>query len=117
MHFCNYCENFLYIKLDDENKLHYHCKNCNNTVPSNETGSICITDNNYIDDDTNYKQYISKYLKYDQTLPHITNIKCPNKDCIKPKDKDEDVIFVKYDFQKMKYMYYCTFCDHFWKSE
>ena len=35
MHFCNNCENMLYIRLSDEesesNKLIYYCRNCGNT--------------------------------------------------------------------------------------
>jgi hypothetical protein len=87
-------------------------------VKNEETGSICITDNNYVDDDTNYKQYISKYLKYDPTLPRVNNISCPKSECpSKSGDKDVEVIVVKYDSANMKYMYYCTSCDTFWKSE
>jgi DNA-directed RNA polymerase subunit M/transcription elongation factor TFIIS len=117
MKFCDFCDNFLYIKLDEDKKLYYHCKNCNNEITNDKPGSICITDNNYIDDNVNYKQYISKYIKYDSTLPRVKNIKCPNKDCTKPDDKDNEVIYVKYDEQNMKYLYHCIYCDTFWKSE
>lgn len=117
MKFCTFCDNFLYIKLDEQNKLQYNCKNCNNTITNEETGSICITDNNYIDDNTNYKQYVSKYIKHDPTLPRVTKIRCKNEKCSKIDDDDNEIIFVKYDFANMKYMYCCTNCETFWKSE
>jgi len=117
MKFCNLCNNFVYIKLDDDNRLQYHCKNCNNIIENTETKSICVLDNNYIDDETNYKQYVNKYLKHDPTLPRVNNIKCVNKHCTKQDNEDNEVIFVKYDFTNMKYMYHCTYCEHFWKTE
>lgn len=115
MKFCSICDNFLYIKLDDEQKMMYHCKNCNNTEVTTTTGSLCIMDNNYIDDDTNYKQYINKYIKHDPTLPRVKNITCINESCTKPPEKNNEIIYVKYDFENMKYMYHCVFCKHFWK--
>ena len=116
MKFCEYCDNMLYLKLSEEDKkLLYHCKSCNHTIENDQSnGSICVLDNNYIDDNMNYRQYINKYLKNDVTLPRVTNIVCPNKECSKPKDADNEVIFLKYDYDKMKYLYHCTYCEHFW---
>ena len=115
--FCELCDCFLWIELNDNNKLQYRCKNCDNVIEYNDTTSLCVLDNNYIDDDTSYNQYVTKYLKHDPTLPRVNNIVCINKDCGKPKDEENEVIFVKYDFANMKYLYHCVFCDTFWKSE
>ena len=117
MKFCNLCHNFAYIKLDDDNHLQYHCKNCDNIIQNTETNSVCITENNFTSDEANYKQYINKYLKHDPTLPRVNNIQCVNPKCTKKDDEENEVIFVKYDFIHMKYMYHCTYCDHFWKME
>ncbi len=118
MKFCDLCDNMLYLKLSEEDKkLLYHCKNCNNTIKEETTGSVCVLDNNYIDDNTNYRQYINKYLKHDVTLPRVSNITCPNKSCTKPKDAENKVIFLKYDYDNMKYLYHCNYCETFWKSE
>jgi hypothetical protein len=103
--------------LNEESKLVYHCKNCDNTeIPAGDT-SLCVMDNSYIDDDTNYKQYMNKYLKYDPTLPRVNNIPCQNPKCNKPQNSPNEVIFVKYDFENMKYMYHCVYCEEFWKSQ
>lgn len=118
MKFCNLCNNFVYIQLDKENNLQYHCKNCDNVIENTDTKSLCVIDNNYMDDKTVYKQYINKYLKYDPTLPRVNNIQCPNQECkTKKENVENEVIFVKYDSTNMKYMYHCVHCDHFWKNE
>lgn len=115
MKFCNICDNYLFMKLDDENKLEYFCKSCNNTIASTQNESVCVLGNEYVDDDTKYKQYMTKYIKFDPTLPRVKNIPCPNKQCTKPKDEDNVVAFIKYDFDNMRYMYNCGYCGHFWK--
>jgi aspartate carbamoyltransferase regulatory subunit len=116
--FCSICECFLWLELNDENELVYHCKNCDNIIKHTDTtSSLCVMDNNYMEDNTNYRQYVTKYLKHDPTLPRVNNIKCPNTQCNKPSNEEDEVIFVKYDFQNMKYLYHCTFCEKFWKSD
>jgi hypothetical protein len=117
MKFCPICDNFLYIKLDDDQKLVHHCKNCNYSSVNQETGSVCIMDNNYIDDNTNYQQYINRFLKYDPSLPRVNNIICSNPQCSKAPEQENEIIFVKYDFNDMKYMYHCVYCNQFWKSK
>ena len=113
MRFCEYCHNFLYIDLDEKKNLLYYCKNCNNQIiEKRENGSICVIDDNKVDDVTKYSQYINKYLKHDPSLPRVNNIKCTNPECTKPGDKENEIIYVKYDFTNMKYIYSCVYCDH-----
>lgn len=116
MDFCSLCENMLYIKIDidDENKLKNYCKNCNfeKELPKNK--SIAILENNYEKEEINYELFINPYIKYDPTLPRVNNIKCSNTNCTKKKDKDDEVIYIKYDNENMKYLYYCIHCEHFW---
>ena len=85
MHFCNNCENMLYIRLSDEesesNKLIYYCRNCGNTEDTFSKKNICVLENNYKHSESNIKQDINEYTKYDPTLPRINNIKCPNTSC------------------------------------
>lgn len=116
MKFCDYCNNMLYVKIDADKRLVYYCKSCGfNQVESN-TKSVCIVDDNKINDYTKYSQYINPYLKYDPCLPRVNNIKCPNKGCTKPSDKDNEVIYIKYDAVNMKYIYNCCDCNHFWTN-
>ena len=116
MKFCTFCDNMMYIDLE-ENKLHYYCKSCDNRNTYESTDSMCILDNNYIDDETNYRQYINKHIKHDKTLPRVTNIACPNTECTKPNEAPNEVIIIKYEFTNMKYLYCCEYCDFFWKSQ
>lgn len=116
MKFCEFCENMLYISVTDDNDLLHYCKNCDNkVVQSKSAGSICVIDDNKIDDVTKYSQYINKFVKHDPTLPRVSNIQCMNEACTKAPDAENEVIYIKYDFTNMKYLYYCCHCDKFWK--
>jgi hypothetical protein len=118
MKFCEYCENMLYITLTPEKDLLYYCKNCDNkVVEKKELGSICVIDDNKVDDVTKYSQYMNKYIKHDPTLPRVNNIVCTNQQCTKKKDADNEVIYIKYDFVKMRYLYFCCHCETFFKPE
>jgi hypothetical protein len=117
MKFCGFCDNMMYIDLDENSKMNYFCKSCNNREEVDENTSICILDNNYIDDETNYQQYLNKHIKHDPTLPRVTNIECPNKKCSRSKNQHNEVIIIKYDFTNMKFLYCCEYCSKFWKSE
>ena len=133
MKFCDYCQNMLYVIVDSDKHLKYQCKNCNhdeqitsstdtesmiilkNTYDTktviNEECDKCVMTINYADDARNYNQYINKNIKFDNTLPHVNNIKCPDKECV----KETDTIYMKYDINNMKYLYFCCNCEKFWK--
>lgn len=112
--FCPLCDCFLWLELDDDKKLQYHCKNCDNIIIHEQKNSLCVLDSNFNDDDTSYNQYINKHLKNDPTLPRVNNIECTNAECTKTPDQENEVIFVKYDQKNMKYLYHCTYCEQFW---
>ena len=116
MKFCSVCHNVYFIKVDEQNDMVYFCKSCaNEEVVKKEGGSICIMDDNRVDDSTKYAQYMNKYLKYDPTLPRVNNIPCVNTKCSKKPEQPNEVIYLKYDPTNMKFMYYCVHCEHFWK--
>ena len=119
MEFCNLCENMLYVKIDvqdNKQQLQNYCKNCNFVKDLPNDKSIVIVKNNYEKKDKNYEMFINPYIKYDPTLPRVNNIKCINKDCkSKSKDVNNEVIYIKYDNDEMKYLYYCVHCENFWK--
>jgi DNA-directed RNA polymerase subunit M/transcription elongation factor TFIIS len=112
----------LYIKVSSEAadaraQLQYVCKSCGNVVDeSAEAGASCIVDTNYMDDQTTYQQYANKYITHDPTLPRVRNITCPSDKCTKPPAALNEVIYVKYDFKNLRFLYHCTHCSHFWKS-
>lgn len=118
MKFCPGCKSFLYIDLDAEKNLLYYCKNCSyQDVIKKGEGSICVIDDNQINDVTRYSQFVNPYLEHDPTLPRVNNIKCTNEKCTKKVDEDNEVIYVKYDFINMRYLYFCTHCKHYWRNQ
>ena len=118
MKFCSFCDNMLYVDIDQEKNLVYYCKNCNNkVVQQKEAGSIVIVEDNKINDELKFSQYINKYLKYDPTLPRVSNMSCPNASCTRKDHEENEVIYIKYDPNDMKYVYYCCHCDYSWINQ
>lgn len=118
MDFCQHCDNMMYVKLDEEKNLVLYCKNCGyETKKMRNQGSYPLIHDNRIDDETRYSQAINKNIVFDPTLPHVNNIDCPNKNCSKGEKEENDVIYMKYDSNNMKYLYLCAHCNSSWKSE
>ena len=60
---------------------------------------------------------INEYTKLDPTLPRCNNIPCPNDNCVcNTEDKENNVIYIRYDDINLKYMYLCTYCDTTWNT-
>jgi DNA-directed RNA polymerase subunit M/transcription elongation factor TFIIS len=119
MIFCKFCDNMMYIDVVKEtNELMHYCKSCGNQQikSKDDKTSTLVIDDNKLTDDVKYKQYINKYINFDNTLPHVNNIICPNEQCSKTKEQDNEVIYIKYDFTNMKYMYSCCYCKKVWRS-
>ncbi len=118
MKFCDNCQNMLYISVENDemqgNKLMRKCKNCNFSIEEG-INAECIVSSGRGDSDVNYKKYMSKYIKFDPTLPRVNNITCANTSCTKASTEDNEIIYIKYDHINMKYLYTCCHCDHFWK--
>ena len=65
-----------------------------------------------------FSHIINKYTKLDPTLPRVSNILCPNADCLTNKeDVPREIIYIRYDDKNMKYVYLCSSCDTVWKTE
>ena len=96
MEFCNLCGNIFYIrKKDENNKLEYYCKNCDNFTDYNS--NICVYErkmNNdfYLDNIIN-----NKWIVKDPTLPVLSNINCINNNCIINNYYDNSVIIYNDD--------------------
>jgi len=117
MNFCSNCDNMLFIKLSTEesNTLVNYCRNCGNEEPTTAE-NLCVFKNNVQKNDTKYQNFINEFTKLDPTLPRITTIKCPNNECPSNTDDDKhEIISVRYDDNKLKYVYLCCACDHIWK--
>lgn len=115
MKFCEICDNMLYIQAEtDTTHLKLYCKNCNYSrlESPKEMGDTCVAIKNFASDANSYKNYMTPSIKHDPTLPRVNNIKCPE-NC---KAEKNEVIYIKHDHDNMKYLYFCTNCNHFWKS-
>lgn len=123
MKFCPTCENMLYISVTSDNKLKNYCKNCAYTETMDDNTAALVTDTVIGEDVASYKQFMTRNIKYDMTLPRVNNIKCPNNKCPtnestnKTKADEKEVIYIKYDQTNMFYLYYCCKCEQFWKNE
>ena len=116
MKFCSNCNNMFYVKVNEDKDLVYYCKFCDNSIVESKTnGSILVIDDNTVDDNIRYQQYVNKNIIHDPTLPRVNNIQCPNEKCSKKPEDENEVIYMKYDFANMKYLYFCCKCNHFWK--
>lgn len=152
MKFCSVCDNMMFTKMikvydaaasedneDDRDNLEFtyelklECRNCGHQTKNPDS---CIMKNEYADDRTVYKRFMSEYIVHDATLPRVGNIKCPtcNPDSTKESSTKEGnetdtvanssetsgennggVIYVKYDVD-LKFLYCCEKCKTFWKS-
>ena len=118
MKFCQICNNMLYVSSNPEKQLTYYCNMCSKSeVIDTSHQSVCIIDDNKVDDTILYNQYITKNIKYDPSLPRVNNIECPNQECSKKTTEEPETIYLKYDFPNMKYLYYCCYCEHFWRTK
>lgn len=118
MDFCEYCQNMYYIKEDDENNIIFYCKNCSAVKAIDdvyEPKKIAV--NNQDGSNEKYTKYINPNIVYDNTIPHVNNIECPNTYCTKSKEMNNDVLYIKYDNEKIKYIYCCNYCKYFWTSK
>ena len=112
----------MYISVSGEPiELAYTCRHCSlsesgASISSEMLGSAVLS-TDYTDDQTSYKQHASPYLRFDPTLPRVSDIPCPNKACNRPESARQEVIEVKYDATHLKYLYHCVHCLSFWKSQ
>ena len=129
MKFCNVCDNMYYISInsEDENKLIYYCKNCGNKDSTIEE-VVCVLNTDLKKKKQTFNHLINKYTKLDPTLPRIYNMQCPNPSCSTKNnvegeekknmpDEKNEIIYMRYDDDNMKYLYICTICDTVWKTD
>ena len=137
MHFCNKCENMLYIQLfaEDSNVLVYYCRNCGESGMPITKENICVSRTDIVIKEKAYQHDINQYTKLDPTLPRTNNIRCPNQSCPSAHKVDEpssssdpkvldvdranvksEVIYYRYDDKDLKYIYICTLCDKMWNT-
>ena len=121
MHFCNKCDNMYYIRLSGENNdiLTYYCRNCGNQDLNTEQ-NIKISSTNVLDKNESYNNFVNKYTKYDNTLPRVNELKCPNTECGTNNEEDNDIekniLLIRVNEDSMKYINLCSTCNTIWDS-
>jgi DNA-directed RNA polymerase subunit M/transcription elongation factor TFIIS len=121
MKFCPECENRALIKVTKESgevQVLYYCKCCGweDSGKGDMLKDPCIYSSKLDEADTISSGVVNEYTKLDPTLPRVKTIMCPAEKCPSRVDKDNEVIYIKYDYKNMKYVYICTRCDFSWKS-
>lgn len=124
MNFCTKCDNMYYLQLSKDNpdNLVYYCRKCGNVDDNmlNNDGIICVSKTHIKKTKQTYNNIINEYTKLDPTLPRINNMKCPNLECAsnseESKKQSNEIIFLRYDNDNMKYIYLCNMCDYSWKN-
>lgn len=68
-----------------------------------------------------YFHMVNDYMIHDTTLPRLRNVPCPNAQCPTfgdpQKQLDNEVVYVRYDDENLKYMYICSQCLAKWKTD
>jgi hypothetical protein len=107
---------YIRINADDSNKLIYYCRKCGNEDTTITSSNICVSKTQIKKTEQSFNHIINKYTKFDPTLPRINNILCPNADCpTNTKNKEREIIYIRYDEVNMKYVYLCSDCDSIWQ--
>lgn len=116
LQFCPVCDNMLYIRTTDEG-TQYHCRSCRHVqaiAPDKE--AVCVTDTLLSDDAIRYMRYVSPMLHTDPSMPHSASIPCRSEHCTRPPGEASDVVVVKYDYERLRFLYSCAHCKAFWVS-
>lgn len=121
MKFCSECSNMLYIQInpEDANKLAYYCRSCGHKETMLVEESVCVMNTQLKQGQQKFNHIINKYTKLDPTLPRIYTLKCPNGVCKTNVEQmpNPEVIYIRYDDEKLKYLYMCVECDTTWKTD
>lgn len=119
MHFCSKCDNMYYIRIgtEDSSQLIYYCRKCGNEDSNIGGDNACVLKTSFVGGEAQYNHIVNRYTKLDPTLPRTNTIKCPSQSC--PSNSDgakQEVIYIRYDDTRMKYLYLCAICDTVWKT-
>jgi len=117
---------YIGVSVDDPNQLSYYCRNCRHKDETITEEGVCVLNAQLKRGEQKFNHIINQYTKLDPTLPRIYNVKCPNMECKTNHGKSEDgsdsksepneVIYIRYDDDNLKYLYICVECDTTWKT-
>jgi DNA-directed RNA polymerase subunit M/transcription elongation factor TFIIS len=108
---------YIRINSDNPNKLVYYCRNCGDENQSLSVDNVTVSKTIIKKSEQSFNYIINKFTKLDPTLPRINTILCPNQDCAtNTKEKEREIIYIRYDDVNMKYVYLCCECDTVWNT-
>jgi DNA-directed RNA polymerase subunit M/transcription elongation factor TFIIS len=109
----------LYIDSNPEHRLREICHNCGYNTPDSElhTHQVISSYNSSIKKTSFAEQMYMGNLKSDPTIPHSSEIECPNKECTRDSSQPKDVLYVRAGDVDLKYVYHCCYCDHTWNTD
>ena len=90
---------------------------CGHESEDIDATDTCVLKTQVNRNEEKYMHVVNEYTKQDPTLPRIKTIKCPNQECPSVKgDKENEVIFIRYDDTNIRYIYMCAHCDTTWRT-
>lgn len=109
--YCPTCDNMLYMQ-SDARVLELHCRYCRFSRPlaADELKRPIHTTDMATEDDALVHRFCNPNIKYDRTLPRVTDVQCPQPGC-----EGGEVIVSRYDDVNLRYMFFCTACEKFWQ--
>ena len=116
---------YITIRSDKTDSLSYYCRSCGNVDSEMDEDVICVLNTQIKKENPHFDQIVNKYTKLDPTLPRIYNLPCPNINClietkteIKKETQKEtnEVLYIRYNDNELKYLYMCCKCDHVWNK-
>jgi len=116
LRFCPKCKNHLTLDIAD-NSLARVCRYCDYREEETQ-GTLVLETIIQEKASEGYKVLLNEFTRQDPTLPHVSNIPCPNTDtCPSRKNVGRpDVIIIKSDPVNLKFLYICNVCGTQWRS-
>ena len=119
MKFCPACRNMLFgideDTIDGKKSAVLSCRNCSYKEALSSENPIVYE--HVLREDKTARLVLNPYLKMDPTLNHLSNIVCPNAECVsRAPNVKSDVVAVKINEKNLIWMYQCTHCDTTWKQ-
>ena len=115
LHFCPKCNYYLSLEVSDTS-LTRVCKHCGHRQEETQ-GTLVLETVVQEKASEGYKILLNEFTRQDPTLPHVSNIPCPNTNCPSKRGVEkQDVIIIKSDPVNLKYLYICNVCDTQWRS-
>jgi DNA-directed RNA polymerase subunit M/transcription elongation factor TFIIS len=96
---------YIRINSDDPNKLIYYCRKCGNEDKLLAIENVCVSKTHIKQSEQTFSHIVNKYTKLDPTLPRINT-----------EGKPREIIYIRYDNSKMKYIYLCSDCETVWQT-